>query len=521
LFVSFILCEHFINRHEIKEPIDFIPTQFSYALFQIVSKLKNDMSKNVRIPPWYLEKMRRRERFKNALYRAALLCYPILIGFLMGLRSMGGEKKKRYRYGVLIWNSWISSAKPPYGVDVLEGDDCVNRKNTLYIVDGSVDKMNLRKLKTSGYDVCCFKEMVRRFNLFRYYRDLFPGIIKIACRMSSVHSRKALLSRSYLRVVKWHTLWEMFFSRYDIGVFISVQEPGHIIRAISQNRRGKKSVFVFTSTSYDFLHREQMNTHNDSYYGCMVHDVVISSRVANHYLKLNNNRVHQYLDHGVLNADVVFRVRTNKGLIRNIMNRLQIPQDKTVIGFFDTKSGRMAPLDNKGAFELFSSVHRLVESNEQYFMIYKSRGVRHHLRNDSIGGIVSSMINHKRVFHCEEIPFDLRPWHLMGVCDLVVGCYPTSAPLESVAGGIKSICYVSSDFYDNRVFAINAIPRFCARGYDELKACADYWLYQCTEDEFAEFQNVFVKTHIDSHSDGCATDRLRETMRNITANGIL
>lgn len=97
----------------------------------------------------------------------------------------------------------------------------------------------------------------------------------------------------------------------------------------------------------------------------------------------------------------------------------------------------------------------------------------------------------------------------MGVSDLVIGGFTSSAVNESIAGGTKTIYYLPSERYDKDIFKMNAFKHYSCRNYEELKANSDYWLNEATEEDFLKFQSTFIKGYIDSYCDGRAAVRLR------------
>ena len=512
LFFSFILVERFIEQYGIKEPIDFIPSPFSYSLYQIVLQKKDLLCQQVNIPESYVKVTKYREAIKNSRCRANLLLYPFWIALIMSIKRSVSESRKKYRYGVHVWNSWIRL--PPYRVDFLEAEDCVNPKNALYIIDGDVSKSNLLKVKENGYDSCCFKEMLQGYPVWKYIKENIFYHLKLCAKCFSMCKRnKLLLTESCLRGIQGYVRWEIFYTRYDIDLFITFQEPGNIWRALVQKKHGAKSLFVFWSTSYDPVYRRNMNTHADSYFSFMIYDAMISSYMSNEYFKRNNNFIKKYINNGIIGSDIIFQMKHDKKAGTAMKEKLGLPSNKIIIGFFDTSIGRRGMFTNHEGLKMLNDIYRLLESSEEYFIIFRSRA--HYARSKDINlkKAANKLIGHKRVLYINRSAAQYSASDVMGVCDLVIGSFTSSAPLESVSGGIRTLCYGSSEGFDKDVFVVNSFPRFRVHSYNDLKKNAEYWLYQCSERDFLNFQRRYICKDIDNYCDGKAVKRLHSMLR--------
>lgn len=513
LFHSFILAEKFVKQYKIEDPIDFIPAPFPHSLYRIISQKKDLLPANVHIPELYINTMRYREAIQNNLFRAKLILYPLWISLRMNLRKVVVKSKKNYRYGIHVWNSWISSVSEPCRISFFEDKDCVNPENALYIIDGDVSKNNLLKVKSNGYECCAFKEMLRSHPAPQYLKEMFLRHLKLSaqCFFASKNGT-SLLTESYLRFMQQYILWEIFYTRYYVDLFITLQEPGTICRTLAQKKHGAQCIFILWSTIPEIVFRKDMNTHADSYCGFMVYDAMLSSRLSNEYFKKNNNCIEKYIDIGVLRSDVIFQVKHNAKLKNDMKEKLGIPIDKRIIGFFDTNVGKDGMFTNREGLQMLDDGYRLLESNDKYFFVFRTRGHYHHSDDSDVKKSFNRLIQHKRVFFMNKLETFYYGFEVMGLCDLVIAAFSGSAPLESVAGGIRTLCYAPEKF-DKDVFVMNNAPRFYVRGYERLKEHAEYWL-QCSEDEFLNFQNNYVKNFVDEFCDGQSKKRLIQILKN-------
>ncbi|MDD5775112.1 MAG: hypothetical protein PHS64_04135, partial [Candidatus Omnitrophica bacterium] len=488
LFHSLRLAENFIRQYNIREPIDFIPASFPYSLYRIVVEKKGLLSERIRIPEEYIRAMKRREGVMNAVSRAKLIAYPVWILLNMGMRLRAPAGDRKYRYGICVWNSWIDSAPAPCRMDFLTGEDCLGPENALYIIDGPVTKQNLSKVRGNGYPCLYFKNMIREYSGLSYLKRMFGSHLKACAQCFSLcRHNKSVLAQSYLRAMQSYILWEVFCSLYTVERFITLQEPGNVYRTLIQKNHGAKCLFVFWSTSYDIVYREDDSTHTDSYYSHMVYDEAISSLMSNEYLKRNNNIIGRYVNVGMLRSDGVFRMRHDAALKSAMKKELGIPADKKIIGFFDTTVGRTGMFTNHEGLKMLEDVYRFLDSSPECFMLFRTRGHYELCDDDRVRKSFARLIGHPRVLCINTAARSYYAYDVMGVCDLVIGAFTGSAPLESVAGGVRTLCYTPERFKQG-AFVITSFPGFCVSNFIELKNNADYWLYRCGEDDFSGFQ---------------------------------
>lgn len=515
IFLSFILADKFIKEYAIEEEIDFIPKAFPLSLYKILSERHDLFSRKIRIPDWYLKELKRKERIKNTFYRFALFCYPFAISLLMSLKNNIAKHKKEFKYGMFLWSSALQLPVPPC-IELLVDNDNLKHAEILYVIDNRINENDLEdKIRSKKYNYWYFKEAISHFSIFQYIGNILPQVLRMALSFFCVSSDKMIVNEAYLRSLSYFIKWQIFYEQYYVDTFIYAQDPGNILRVICQKNHGSRNIFVFLSTSFDPALRENMKSHGDSYYSFMIYDRAASSRMSNEYLKLNNNSISSYSDCGILYSDLVYRIKHDTCLKNELKGKFGIPLDKTAIGFFDTAIGRMAMFTEDEGFLMFSDILRLLESNDNYYLLYKSRGDSNLSKNSKVKSISDKLINCKRVFYVNEFIANnyYQPQYFMGVSDLVISAFSSSVSMEAVAGGVRTICYVPSARFDSSKLILNEFPRFCVRNYEELEKFSDYWINCCSEEDFREFQNNYVKKYIDSYCDGKALNRLYALLR--------
>jgi len=512
ILLSFVLAEKFMEKYKIKGVIDFIPKDFSYEIYHIIRQKQGLLSDRIRIPSWYLQKIKRRDSIKQLAFRSAIRFYPLLVSLLM--RGKRIKEKKSYKWGLHIWNTYINSVCQ-YFVNTLVNENRIAREDLLYVVDSKISEGNLEKVKSEGFNCCSFNEMAKNFNFWCYLKEILPLAIRKQRKVLSCTNKKALLTRAYFRTLRSYIFWEMFYKKYHIDDFISIQDPGEVAHALLPKLHGSKTTFIYLS-SYHFV-IEVENSHSQSiiYCSCMPRDRFISGKTGISLFRENNgNLVSNYIDTGILPSSIVFGVRQDETLKKRIKKELGIPEDKIVISYFDTPAGKFGWFNDAEGAQAMADILKLLKSHKEYFLIYKPKKDYRRLPADSLmQKEVRKFISSERTLHIDITKQGYRAQHIMGVSDLIISAFGSSAGFESVAGGVKSVYYAASSRYNSNTFMINKIPRFCAYGYKQLEAYTDYWLNQCRESTFKDFQEQYIKKHIDSYCDGRAFDRLEDILK--------
>ena len=511
IFFSFALAEKFIEKYKIKEGIDFIPKGFSYEMYQIIRQKQGLLSDRMHIPSWYLQRLKRQDFIKRLVFRSAIRLYPLLISLSMWGKRV--KKKKNYKWGLHIWDTYMNSICQ-YFVNILVKENRIDDKNLLYVIDNKITKENLEKIKFDGHSYCSFVKMVKDFSFRSYIKEILPLAIKKQKGILSCVSKKALLTRVYFRTLRSYIFWEMFYKIYQVDNFISIQDSGGVTRALLQKLHGSKNTFVYLSSCC--LPREVEGVHSQiiTQYNRMAYDYLISSKISIDFFKQNNNQIDEYKDAGILLSSVVFRIRQNELLKKEIKRNLGIPEDKIVISYFDTAIGKLGWFSDVEAAQILEDILKLLNSHKEYFLIYKpKKDYRRFPRNSLMQREVKKLIGFERVLYVDRFKQKYQAQHIMGISNLVISAFTSSAGFEAIAGGVKTIYYALNDRYNNDVFAVNRCPRFFAYVYQQLKEYVDYWVNQCGEGEFRDFQEQYIKRYVDTFCDGMALDRLEEILK--------
>ncbi len=512
VFLSFILADKFLEKYKIKGNIDFIPKNFSYEIYQILKQKQGIFSSKVCIPYWYLRKLRRQEFVKQLIFKGAVIFYPFVLSFFMWGRK--SKDKKSYKWGLHIWNTYVGSVCQSF-VKTLIKENRIARENLLYVVDGKMAKTKLAKIRADGFNYCSFDKLMKGFNFWQYIKEVLPLAMKKQKMVYRCASKKALLARIYFRTLRSYIFWEMFSKKYHVNDLIFIQDAGETAHVLLQKLYGSKTTFIYLSSCYLPLEVEGECKQSIIQYSFMPHDRFLSSQISIDFFKENNaNDINEYKNVGILFSDAVFRIRQKETLRKTIKKGLGIPENKIIISYFDTPIGRLGWFSDAEGAQMIEDVLKLLDSYKDYFLIYKpKKDYQRFSGNKLMQDATKKLIESERIYCIDKKQQKGQTQDIMGISDLVISAFSSSAGFEAVVGGTKNIYYAPNDRYASNVFRVNNFPKFCAYGYEQLEDYVGYWINQCGESDFRYFQEQYIKKYADTYCDGMAFDRLEKMLK--------
>jgi polysaccharide biosynthesis PFTS motif protein len=301
--------------------------------------------------------------------------------------------------------------------------------------------------------------------------------------------------------------WEIFYTRTSVGTFISRQEPGGISRALLQKMHGSSNLFLYLSST----HHE--NSAVKTYYTMMAVDKFVSSKIPVEEFRTLDNYIDDYCDIGVINADLIRRLRVDAKAIAAIKDKNRIPAGSRAVTVFDDNSDTYSTYSVKNMRYYLQMVISLVNRYEDIYFFYKPRVTSVFARDEELRSLYNTLVAHPR---CRLILPD-DPDHtaidLMAASDLVLTVYTSSTLTEALAAGIKTVCYKPRDTFEDDFWEkIEAMPHVCAHDQAELETDLDYWLLADRIKEFAALIDNHVKPKIDGYCDGRALERLKNIL---------
>lgn len=507
LKLSCIFAEKAVNEYEMKVKVDFIPKNFDFALYRMLSGNIKLLPDNITIPDWFIALSKTRDFIIIHLYGLALWFYPVLLPlWMLSKKATKPNIKKYYKNGVYLWETDYGFSRMHGSMDFLIKEKILNKKDVLFIIDSKVPSEYLSILKATGYNYCYFDDLVGSYSFGMYMRKIFKKASKISLYFKGIKTKMLTTVKVYLRVLHSIILWEMFYSKTHVKTFIAMQEPGNATRVLWQNKHNSRSIFINISSSL-FTH---ITYSARTYYTMMVYDKYISSMLPIKGSRKNNNQIDEYKDIGIINSDYIHRIRKNDELVTKYKSDLGIPIDKTIISVFDSNADGRDVIPISDVMFFMRSILKLLDSNEEYFFIFKPRTLNIFNRDIELRRTFEQLINHNRCFFAKPPNFPYAACELIGISDLVITVFSSSILTEALSGGIKTVCFAPrNSSYSEFGDTIGKIPNLCFKSYEQLQGIVEYWLMDIKDEKFKTWRNEYVKNYIDRYCDGQALLRLR------------
>jgi hypothetical protein len=297
---------------------------------------------------------------------------------------------------------------------------------------------------------------------------------------------------------------------------IAVQEPGSLIRSLIQTLNRIRTVFIYTSTTtYSYFPRKEEKAFVGSHYSLLIFDTAFSSQMSINFLQRNRNFIKEYYDVGMIRSDIVYDLRNNAQQKDHLKEIFKIPCGKKVIGFFDDTIGRTGMFSCEEGRQMYSDMLRLLEEHENYVVLFGTRNLRRILKGSPVYEDFERLAAHKRCIAVHQVTDRYEAYELMGLSQVNVVCFPGSAPQESLAGGVPTVCYISREEAHARSSIYVQFPFFFVEDYSGLHTHISHWV-NVTAEKFEQYQSAYIKPYIDSYCDGKARHRLREYLASLT-----
>lgn len=510
LKLSCIFAAKAVNEYGMNVKVDFIPKNFDYALYRMLSSHTALLPDNINIPDWFIALSKIRDFILIYLYGLAIRFYPLLLPlWMLSKKATKPNIKKYHKYGIYLQATDSGFSWKPDSMDFLIKEEILNKEEVLFIISSKVPSEYLSELKATGYDYCYFDDLVGSYSIVMYMRNIFKRAFYISRYLKGIRTKMWITVKVFLIVLHSINLWEMFYSKTHVKTFLAMQEPGNVSRVLWQNKHNSRSHFINLSSSFFTLITYAART----YYTMMVYDKYISSMLPIEGSRKNNNLINEYIDIGIINSDYIHRIRENKELVKKYKSDLGIPIDKIIISVFDSNTDNCDLIPISDVLFFMKSILKLLDSNEELFFIFKPLVLTIFMRDIELLRTFEQLKNHNRCFFVPPPNFPFATCELIGISDLVITVFASSILTEALSGGIKTVCLApQNNSYNEFWDTIGKIPNLCFNSYEQLQEIVEYWLKDITGENFKTWQDAYVKSYIDRYCDGQALLRLRHIL---------
>lgn len=504
-FLSLIYLDKAKETFSLDQKILFVPDDDNFEVFLDVLKL------NVQLTHFDIPKILKLFKRAKTFFMATFLRFVILIfselSLLLSLFPRPIQTNKRdFKYAVYLRKTDPGITDKANSMDFLVKQGVANKNEILFILDdtsGLVEGSYLEKISSLGYESCMFRKVASSTGIYAYINKIYPVLRKMSNKIWGSGNRNPFILREYLSILKIARDWEAFYLKYNVCLFFGVQEPGAVARALWQKKHNSKYFFVYLSSNI------MKYVAAKTYYSNIIADKLISSMIPITEFREQTNKIVEYCDVGVLNADIIRKIRKDMCRIKALRSSIDIKKDRQIIAVFDDNSDSYdtMPIDK---VEIFLDILlRLLEEPGDFIYVYKPRAFSVFDRNKKIRELFEKVNTHKK---CRIIKnSSVSALEMMAISDVVLTVPLSSSFTEALSAGLRTVCFVGENYmsesfndgskYADQIFASNY------QGVSErIRNALNGWQKEF-EDEFIE---RFVKKYIDRFSDGRAFFRLKE-----------
>lgn len=393
-----------------------------------------------------------------------------------------------------------------FGNNIFLDEAELPKDDVLFIVPRARDKIALEAHRK--YDCASIRggREVISFDLFwhKFAKRFFPAWFKSL--ILSFWEDLLVVDTNFMILLDF-IIWNIFADSYKMSNYVQRLLPDKMsrIHVLSQNNIKTWLVYL-DNTSRDYLLDWDEAKKNQTLHSFLYYDnVVLYGAIIERVFKKHRNLIKRYIRTGVLFSQIVKELQEGKleSPIFDLVRKKNLP--RKIIGVFDTTFA------DKDGIRFGNDILRLLEELPDIGIVFKA--AKEPELTPHLTPIYERLKSHERclLFYRYSQEGVSAP-EVIAVSDLVVSAAYTSTTAEALGARKRGIYYdvAGHDIGDKYYF--NRFPNFVAHSYEELKRLIHYWLYECTDEEFNDFLNTYVKDEIDPYLDGKALSRFRQLL---------
>ena len=431
------------------------------------------------------------------LFALAVINFPRYLYWRALFSRRFAHDTRTFKYVLYLRPTDPGFSDLPTSMDWLIKQGVVSRDELLFVVDAKIGAQYLAQIKAIGYHYVYFPEMLKKANL----RLLLDKLKMIAQQLTGTNAGRRLTLKAYLSVLRQAYAWEAFYQQYQVGTFIAIQEPGNPARYLYQKTHGSRSIFLYLSSAY--LGDSPYN----GYYSRLIFDRLLTSKIPLIKFQRYENYFDRYQDIGIINADLIRRLKADRPKLAELAKQLNIPSDKTIISVFDDNSDTYDTMPIADARDYVNWLKMALEADQRLFFLYKPRSLSVFSREPELRRAFERLVNHERCLFVPGLVKKYSAIELMALSELVITVFSSSTLTEALAGGVKAICFrprseINSPFWSK----MEEQPELIFHDRDQMSRQIDHWLKTPAERQTA-------CRAIDSYCDGQALKRLKDALK--------
>jgi polysaccharide biosynthesis PFTS motif protein len=434
----------------------------------------------------------------------------VLYPEILVLKTKNQENIKKYKFQNCVYLDDGLFDKP-IDIENQKFFSFFDDRDTLYIDDRfrNFQKWTSHLNNTNKYSLR-LEDVAAEISKTQYIKRFYISAFMWRCKMLILLFRHPFLVKGCSRATRERILWNIFYHKFSIKNVIRMMIKENLTSSIVHKYNNTKTIFIYFSATEDVVAQvkdKSCSTCHD--YTHMIFDTIVSCHISNNWFQTLENSVEKYITIGPIFSDLITNLYSNK---KAICDKLNINQNAKIISFFDHSVGYVGVMTVEEHRQFIDGMLMLARGNPSSYFFFKSKKDLSQLKirvGEDVLRLINSIEKMPNCFFANE--FDLNAYDVMRISDLVVSAPMSTVIFEALCGGVKTITFDPLSQYVNYDIVTNKFPNFNAINYDELDKLVNYWLYQCTNQDFDVFLSDHIKSNVDQNC--CETsmiDRLKE-----------
>jgi len=521
------------EEKEQKDSFDIFFVPYNYNFYGEIIKDYGNYNmrplRKIKINKWFSYIFPFVESYDKLKWRLVALFYifpKIALLFLARLCTPKSSSKAYFKYAIPIDQVFQIKFNGKRSFDFLLDYEEINKKNTIFILNYTVDKNWIAKQKEKGY---YFLNTKNNFNIHQITKFHLSGKLLRHTFMSLVRMLFASTSHVPFLICFVYGMdifikWNIIFTQISAENYVYTNQEGLpqiLINTLVRKQGGATwnySSFIGGGLVYSKDNDFNNNKHilwaflNSDHFMAVNRDVV-------KYYRLHHQKIRNYHIIGNIYSEMVREEMEKIDKKEFVIHHFHSPlsNNTKIIAYFDTSfiDDDNAVTTYDDAIVSYQDMLRLLDEREELLMIVKPAKDEDFFVSTSgqcsspekgkiIVGLWDRFKAHERVYwagHTGDLP------EIMAVSDLVITHCMSSPTVEALGARKKAFWYESGD--KHRGLAYDKIPQLVIHGYHDLKNRIEYLLYKINDDEYDEYLNKNIKSKIEYQLDGLALTRFR------------
>ena len=503
------LADKILDKEKIENCKIFIePENLDYKIYKLLKK-KNKIKHSI---PFLIKLI---SFFKSLIKSTLSILYIILMPEMKFFSCKGSSKKKNnFKVGYNLFfrqdfarsNSWHGSP------DFFLKEDNFDKNEVLYIANSRIqiskNKINehnlwIDELKEKNYHVIDLNSITGLISKKKYLQSIYPEAKQTRIFFLKNFKILKLININAANILLLNINWKIFFELFYIKHFFSSMVFGENITNYLQSKNSVSTNYIYFSTSGNFLDKRKFKNHTEwIQYSYHKYDNFFGTKLSYNQLKSYENIFKNFCEVG--NFSTYNTLKTNKN---SILAKLNIPENKKIISFYDTTWHTTGVQSFKSYEEYLDSILKIINDDKKNIYIIKTKKLLDYIlnkSNDKIFCRIQELVKSKKIYFFDETLFEkykVDTHELISVSDICVFAPMSSLIYDALCAKKKCIVFDPDKIYDHEQYIYTRSKLIYAQTYLELLDLLSYWKDDNNSNMVEAINKDIIKPYIDKYCD--------------------